>query len=407
MHRGMGYARGFVTATHFAVAVLVALALVRSRPSYGQEDGLAPSGGALQEGTCDEKNTSTGGLALTLRPSDEYVSFKCGETGTAELLPAFEQQMVYDDPDCGEQHKKELQLACLDAKLYEEPPNQEQGRPKSYKLSVPRGGRSKTTLCYKCKLTAKPNQVNVEKNNRREGVAVRASGDRGDAGVAEESGPVGGLRTGDGLETHNEENSVSGAVTYCLVKIEVQESSKPGKPEKPQAPDEHLTPSTSHDGSLQVTECNKDTVTEVLSPEKTVRFRCEKDHVLKPSTSAMVYDDSDEQCTKEVELSSIVNAALKPPNSKSGTSETTDYYELALEATPKHDAALCYRCVVPDPDGKWSSTSMRTAAPEQKGCLLKVSVKGTDGSASLATSVSALPPTLVGSAISLLLYAMM
>ncbi|PFH36930.1 SAG-related sequence [Besnoitia besnoiti] len=95
-----------------------------------------------------------------------------------------------------------------------------------------------------------------------------------------------------------------------------------------------------------------------------------------PTADKDVYADSDDQCSEDVELTSLVKAKLNKQDSPSTTENADTTYELTLESPPVYDTALCYKCVMHGADPKRSSAVSIREAAEVKDCLLKVYMKG-------------------------------
>ncbi|PFH36922.1 hypothetical protein BESB_033800 [Besnoitia besnoiti] len=363
--------------TGLAAAVLVAVAILGCHSSFGQPASDGPKQDVADAQVCDDQpGPSNPGVTLTLHPNQKAVSFKCTETRIAKLYPTSSSQNVCVDPNCDT--PQSLNQACPGARLTEVPADGDGNHtPKTFTLTVPEKSRPEKDLHYKCKLTDIPKH-----SEGRDRIAERVAGG---------GGGVGGVPQ---AQTEID----------CVITIKVKSTQQEHVPESQDQSDSQGPPHTDQPNSHAViTECNKDTETANLSAEKPLQFRCQKGHVLRPSSITNVYDNNDGQCTKEVQLSSILKATLKPPKSQVEEGEATDYYELALETAPVHDAALCYRCVLPELGASSSSSSMRTAASEKKECLLKVSVNGTEGPASLADVLPARQLWLLGPVIFCLL----
>ncbi|PFH36927.1 SAG-related sequence [Besnoitia besnoiti] len=164
----------------------------------------------------------------------------------------------------------------------------------------------------------------------------------------------------------------------CIVKIivDAKEKEQSGTHQAGPSQDEHGAP-------VNATECNMETVTASASSESPLAFKCPTGKTLLPAQHERVFEGRDGECGTEVALASLVDAELQPPRE---TAEETDVYTLKINKDPEHDTFMCYKCVAARENRPLSGPSMRSGAPEQNECLLKISVKGTSGAASSGDS---------------------
>ncbi|PFH36926.1 hypothetical protein BESB_033840 [Besnoitia besnoiti] len=408
----MGRLRGSVVVTGFAAALSMVLALLQVQPVCGQDNGPPLGEDAQKLQTCDRDKQSKGGLSFHIQSGQDRVSFRCATAEYTELEPAFSNQSqdVCLNSNCSSSNKLDLQ--CPGAILTDISAHQQDGG-KAYQLTVPPHGRPETTLYYRCKAPAKPDKLDLlQKRTERRLKTARELGDVGEAGKPGQEGRL-GAGTEDTRRGPEEEEAGGPGETHpsvstetaCLVTIKVDRTFPVEPSEKPNNPDAQENPPAPQRQPEKVTECSAETVKADLSTDKPLHFRCKKGQELRPASATKVYDDSDRKCTNEVELASLLKAALKMHKPTPAEGETAEYYELALQELPLHDTPLCYKCVT---SGSGSADSapatMRSAAAEKTQCLLKVSVKGTAGPVSSAFLAAASPTFGVGFVGMMLLY---
>ncbi|PFH36928.1 hypothetical protein BESB_033860 [Besnoitia besnoiti] len=384
----------------FAATVSVALVILYSGFSYGQKNSANAAENVAQAETCDEAKISGNGVSVNLLTNQVSITFKCG--ADAVLEPDAQQKKFCVESDCINQEPVTAILSGADFGEIEAV-TKDPAKEKTYQLTLPEHGRPGKTIYYQCKFTSRDVQ----------GAATRDAARQGGAGGAGVPGGVPGSGLGEGHDGEEQGDQVIGGPQplpqvekSCLVTIKIEQTSLP-EPEKPGEP---VKPTVTPEGLEQVTECDSAFVAAELSADKSLKFRCPNDQKLLPTSSVNVYDDSDGQCSKEVQLSSLVKAALKPANPSSEEEGRKTIYKLTLESPPIHDAALCYKCVSSEANSKPSPStpvSMRTAAAEVKECSLKVVVKGTYRPASSAIHTWASFSIFAAYAIIPSVYAMM
>ncbi|KFG33981.1 SRS domain protein [Toxoplasma gondii GAB2-2007-GAL-DOM2] len=123
------------------------------------------------------------------------------------------------------------------------------------------------------------------------------------------------------------------------------------------------------------------------SPASPVKFICTKDLSLQ-STDKYVYENSDDQCQKKVELSTLVDAQLTGVTQPTLTSGDTTY-TLTINKMPPKKALLCYKCVGADAHlNSLRVSAGRDAKPE---CLVKVTVEADPTATDTSTTPTETP----------------
>ncbi|KFH10886.1 SAG-related sequence SRS26C [Toxoplasma gondii VAND] len=123
------------------------------------------------------------------------------------------------------------------------------------------------------------------------------------------------------------------------------------------------------------------------SPASPVKFICTKDLSLQPDDK-YVYENSDDQCQKKVELSTLVDAQLTGVTQPTLTSGDTTY-TLTINKMPPKKALLCYKCVGADAHlNSLRVSAGRDAKPE---CLVKVTVEADPTATDTSTTPTETP----------------
>ncbi|CBZ52937.1 SRS domain-containing protein [Neospora caninum Liverpool] len=127
------------------------------------------------------------------------------------------------------------------------------------------------------------------------------------------------------------------------------------------------------------------------SPETPLKFVCPEDLPLKPTNKNRVYDNSDDRCHTEVDLSTLVDAELTgatPAILEPGAS----LYTLNVKKLPQKKALLCYKCAT----NNNLETLRRSNGVESNDCLVKVEIEAdptaTTSSTQTPTTSSAITP---------------
>ncbi|EPR62844.1 SAG-related sequence SRS26C, partial [Toxoplasma gondii GT1] len=126
------------------------------------------------------------------------------------------------------------------------------------------------------------------------------------------------------------------------------------------------------------------------SPQSPLTFVCPNDLPLKPSETR-VYDNSDGQCTNEVNLSSLVDATLSSTTQVDTLAPGDTTYTLTVRKLPPERALLCYRCA----GRSASSDSFRKSRnpDDEADCLVKVTIEADPTSTSPPTTPTETPST--------------
>ncbi|PFH36938.1 hypothetical protein BESB_033960 [Besnoitia besnoiti] len=287
---------------------------------------------------CDAVEQSEAGgnkmLPLQISPSASSISFTCSANKDAALTPA--DGMFFDKEDC--QSPNQLVTVWSDATLTPAP---SQGKKQVYTLTVPKTQRQGKTVYYCCD--------------------IAVTGEDGEKEVIQ--------RAEQSVEEKNR----------CVVKITVDEILS-----KPEAPSEHQQVPGQQGDVAQEKKCETGTENATVSTDKPLLFKCGPGMALQPAGLENVFDGSDGTCATSVNLKQLVDAELSKANQENTRSpQENESYTFSLKTTPKHDASLCYRCVLLDESSQTggSRAFVRTVLSEQKQCLLKILIQGTSGPA--------------------------
>ncbi|KEP66367.1 UNVERIFIED_CONTAM: SAG-related sequence protein [Hammondia hammondi] len=107
------------------------------------------------------------------------------------------------------------------------------------------------------------------------------------------------------------------------------------------------------------------------SPASPLKFICTKGLSLQPADKH-VYEISDDQCQKKVELCTLVDAQLTEVTQPTFTSGDTTY-TLPINKLPPKKALLCYKCAATY--AHLNSLRMSTGRDAKPECLVKVTVE--------------------------------
>ncbi|EPR62831.1 SAG-related sequence protein SRS26A, partial [Toxoplasma gondii GT1] len=126
------------------------------------------------------------------------------------------------------------------------------------------------------------------------------------------------------------------------------------------------------------------------SPQSPLTFVCPNDLPLKPSETR-VYDNSDSQCTNEVNLSSLVDATLSSTTQVDTLAPGDTTYTLTVRKLPPERALLCYRCAG---RSAFSDSFRKSRNPDDEAdCLVKVTIEADPTSTSPPTTPTETPST--------------
>ncbi|KFH03400.1 SAG-related sequence SRS26E [Toxoplasma gondii MAS] len=141
----------------------------------------------------------------------------------------------------------------------------------------------------------------------------------------------------------------------CKVKINVTAAPLP----PPTSPENRCTAA---DGELDVS----------ASPDKPLKFVCAKELSLEPPNKETVYDNSDGQCQKAVQLSTLVEAELTEDTQEAALVQKDTTYTLTVKKLPPKQTLLCYKCVARE--ARMESLRKSNSLEANNGCLVKVTI---------------------------------